>query len=76
MSPSSGNTTRPAPASRDLGEELLVAREVGLEVPEARRDLGEGDPERLHAASIAAAPGDPLEAGACASAHDGDFRRC
>ena len=39
-------------AGARLGEQLAVAREVRLEVPEARRDLGEGDPERLHAPSL------------------------
>ena len=55
------------PGLARLGEELVVAREVGVELPETRRDLGEGDPERLHAASIAAAAApDPPTAGACA----------
>ena len=47
--PSSGKTTSPAPAGRRLAEELGVAGEVRLEVPEAGGDLGEGDPKRLHA---------------------------
>ena len=63
------------PGVAGLRDELLVAREIGLEVPEAWRDLGEGDPERLHAASIAAARSGP-RGGACAPAHDGQFSRC
>ena len=39
----------PGPGVAGLLDQLEMAREVGLEVPEARRDLGEGDPERLHA---------------------------
>ena len=35
-----------------VGQELVVAGEVGLEIPERRRDLGEGDAERLHAPSL------------------------
>ena len=38
-----------------LGDQLVMARQVGLEVPEARGGLGERDAEWLHAPSLARA---------------------
>ena len=49
MSPSSGKTTSPAPSARASADQLAVALEVRLELTEPRRDLCEGDLERLHA---------------------------
>jgi hypothetical protein len=37
----------------------MVPGEVGLEIPERRRDLGEGDAERLHTPSLGPDPVDP-----------------
>ena len=49
MSPSSGKHDEPRAAGARLAEQGVVALEVGVEVTEPRRDLGEGDPEWLHA---------------------------
>ena len=40
------------PRGPRLGEQLVVAGEVGVERAEPRRDLGERDAERLHEASL------------------------
>ena len=62
-----------------LGEQLVVAREVLLELPEPRRDLGESDAERLHAPSlglvVSARRRDRLDRGRSRAAALGGVRR-
>ena len=65
-----GEDDQPGAVGPGAGEQLVVAGEVLVEQAEPRRDLGEGDPERLHGPSLvgraghAHRPGGPGDSGA------------
>ena len=50
--PELGEDHETGPGGAGLGQELVVACEVLLEQAEPRRELGKGDPERLHDPSL------------------------